>query len=146
MSPDEALLEPADEAGVAPVLRSAEEEIEMAPACWMWDYLRRSGLGGFFIPLSGGIDSSSTACIVYSMCVMVSGVVFVVNFWLLCVALVLREAVVLCKLSWNVFILSLRQVSSQIVVKAQCFLDAFQQGCFCVLNLWTLAILSEIAI
>lgn len=30
------------------------EEIEMAPALWMWDYLRRSGARGFFLPLSGG--------------------------------------------------------------------------------------------
>ncbi|XP_023314568.1 glutamine-dependent NAD(+) synthetase isoform X3 [Trichogramma pretiosum] len=48
-----------------------EEEISMAPACWLWDYLRRSGQGGFFLPLSGGVDSSSTACIVYSMCCMI---------------------------------------------------------------------------
>lgn len=48
-----------------------EEEISMAPACWMWDYLRRSCQGGFFLPLSGGVDSSSTACLVYSMCHMV---------------------------------------------------------------------------
>ncbi|KAH3725768.1 glutamine-dependent NAD(+) synthetase-like [Dreissena polymorpha] len=47
---------------------SAEEEISLGPAIWLWDYLRRSGQGGFFLPLSGGIDSSSTACIVYSMC------------------------------------------------------------------------------
>lgn len=45
-----------------------EEEISLGPACWLWDYLRRSGQGGFFLPLSGGIDSSSTACIVASMC------------------------------------------------------------------------------
>lgn len=45
-----------------------EEEITLGPACWLWDYVRRSGQGGFFLPLSGGIDSSSTACIVYSMC------------------------------------------------------------------------------
>jgi NAD+ synthase (glutamine-hydrolysing) len=44
------------------------EEIAMGPACWLWDYLRRSKQGGFFLPLSGGIDSCSTACIVYSMC------------------------------------------------------------------------------
>ena len=43
----------------------------MGPACWLWDYLRRCGQGGFFLPLSGGIDSSSTACIVASMCHMV---------------------------------------------------------------------------
>ncbi|XP_050532242.1 glutamine-dependent NAD(+) synthetase [Daktulosphaira vitifoliae] len=45
-----------------------EEEISLGPACWLWDYLRRSKQGGYFLPLSGGVDSSSTACIVYSMC------------------------------------------------------------------------------
>jgi NAD+ synthase (glutamine-hydrolysing) len=48
-----------------------EEEILFGPACWLWDYLRRSGQGGFFLPLSGGVDSSSTATIVFSMCNMV---------------------------------------------------------------------------
>ncbi|XP_041452892.1 glutamine-dependent NAD(+) synthetase-like [Lytechinus variegatus] len=48
-----------------------EEEIALSPACWLWDYLRRSKQGGFFIPLSGGIDSSSVACIVHSMCRLV---------------------------------------------------------------------------
>lgn len=33
---------------------SPEEEISLGPACWLWDYLRRSGQGGFFLPLSGG--------------------------------------------------------------------------------------------
>ncbi|ORX66703.1 glutamine-dependent NAD(+) synthetase with GAT domain-containing protein [Linderina pennispora] len=37
-----------------------EEEINLGPACWLWDYLRRSSQGGFFLPLSGGIDSCST--------------------------------------------------------------------------------------
>lgn len=50
---------------------SPEEEIAQGPACWLWDYLRRSGQGGFFLPLSGGVDSSSTALIVYSMCKLV---------------------------------------------------------------------------
>ncbi|KAM9860636.1 glutamine-dependent NAD(+) synthetase [Aulostomus maculatus] len=49
---------------------SPEEEISLGPACWLWDYLRRSGQAGFLLPLSGGVDSSSTACIVYSMCVL----------------------------------------------------------------------------
>eukprot|EP00039_Didymoeca_costata_P032980 m.40185 g.40185 ORF g.40185 m.40185 type:complete len:696 (-) comp9635_c0_seq2:197-2284(-) len=48
-----------------------EEEIALGPACWLWDYLRRSRLGGFFLPLSGGIDSSATACLVSSMCHLV---------------------------------------------------------------------------
>lgn len=33
---------------------AAEEEISLGPACWLWDYLRRSGMSGFFLPLSGG--------------------------------------------------------------------------------------------
>ncbi|XP_067414313.1 glutamine-dependent NAD(+) synthetase isoform X1 [Emydura macquarii macquarii] len=47
---------------------SPEEEISLGPACWLWDYLRCSNQAGFLLPLSGGIDSSATACIVYSMC------------------------------------------------------------------------------
>lgn len=45
-----------------------EEEIARGPALWLWDYLRRSPASGFFLPLSGGVDSSSVAIIVYSMC------------------------------------------------------------------------------
>jgi NAD+ synthase (glutamine-hydrolysing) len=49
-----------------------EEEIALGPACWLWDYLRRCGGGaGFFIPLSGGIDSCATSVIVFSMCRLV---------------------------------------------------------------------------
>ncbi|RDB23408.1 Glutamine-dependent NAD(+) synthetase [Hypsizygus marmoreus] len=49
-----------------------EEEIALGPACWLWDYLRRSRTQGYFLPLSGGIDSCATAVIVYSMCRLVS--------------------------------------------------------------------------
>jgi len=48
-----------------------EEEISLGPACWLWDYLRRCKAAGFFLPLSGGIDSCATAIIVYSMCTLV---------------------------------------------------------------------------
>ncbi|CUM67258.1 uncharacterized protein PRCAT00004951001 [Priceomyces carsonii] len=48
-----------------------EEEIALGPACWLWDYLRRSKCAGFFLPLSGGIDSCATAVIVHSMCRLV---------------------------------------------------------------------------
>lgn len=51
---------------------SPEEEIALGPACWMWDYVRRCKAAGFFVPLSGGIDSCATATIVYSMCVLVA--------------------------------------------------------------------------
>lgn len=49
-----------------------EQEIAFGPACWLWDYLRRSGASGFLLPLSGGADSSSVAAIVGAMCQMVA--------------------------------------------------------------------------
>ena len=55
----------------APAYLTPEEEIARGPACWLWDYLRRSGAGGFLLPLSGGADSSSVAAIVGCMCQMV---------------------------------------------------------------------------
>lgn len=59
------------------------------PACWLWDYLRRSGQGGFFLPLSGGVDSTSTACIVFSMCTQIcdaikAGGLFIYTLELFC--------------------------------------------------------------
>jgi len=56
---------------VEPSYHAPAEEICWGPACWLWDYLRRSGMAGFFIPLSGGSDSSSTAAIVGAMCQLV---------------------------------------------------------------------------
>ena len=39
------------------------------PSGWLWDYLRRTGgMRGYFLPLSGGADSSSTATMVAIMC------------------------------------------------------------------------------
>jgi len=52
----------------APRYHLPEEEIALGPACYLFDYLRRSGAAGFLLPLSGGIDSCSTAVIVFSMC------------------------------------------------------------------------------
>ena len=49
-----------------------EEEIALGPACWLWDYLRRSGAAGFFVPLSGGSDSGAVATLVGSMCQLVT--------------------------------------------------------------------------
>ena len=48
-----------------------EEEIALGPAAWLWDYLRRSKQSGYFLCLSGGIDSCATSVIVFSMCRMV---------------------------------------------------------------------------
>eukprot|EP00743_Colponemidia_sp_Colp-15_P002468 GILK01002675.1.p1 GENE.GILK01002675.1~~GILK01002675.1.p1 ORF type:complete len:704 (-),score=84.43 GILK01002675.1:103-2214(-) len=52
-------------------LLSGEEEIAYGPACWLWDFLRRSGAGGFFVPLSGGADSTAVVAIVGCMCQLV---------------------------------------------------------------------------
>jgi len=41
------------------------------PSVFLWDYLRKSKAGGFFLPLSGGMDSSSVALMVYNMCIVV---------------------------------------------------------------------------
>jgi NAD+ synthase (glutamine-hydrolysing) len=49
------------------ILHSPMQEISYAPALWLWDYLRRSGARGFFLPLSGGADSAAVASIVASM-------------------------------------------------------------------------------
>lgn len=53
---------------IEPFYHPEDEEIGLGPALWMWDYLRKSGAGGFYIPLSGGLDSCSCALIVYTMC------------------------------------------------------------------------------
>lgn len=53
-------------------VHSPEEECCLGPACWLWDYLRRSGAAGFLLPLSGGADSSSVATIVGAMCTLVT--------------------------------------------------------------------------
>ena len=47
------------------------KEIAGGPALWLWDQLRRCGARGFFLPLSGGADSSSTAAIVASLAIFV---------------------------------------------------------------------------
>ena len=39
---------------INPRYHTPQEEIALGPACWLWDYLRRSGAAGFFLPLSGG--------------------------------------------------------------------------------------------
>ena len=50
-----------------PRIHQPEEEIMLGPPLWMWDYLRRSGARGYFLPLSGGLDSASVATMIGSM-------------------------------------------------------------------------------
>eukprot|EP00189_Rhodosorus_marinus_P001592 CAMPEP_0113954142 /NCGR_PEP_ID=MMETSP0011_2-20120614/295_1 /TAXON_ID=101924 /ORGANISM="Rhodosorus marinus" /LENGTH=721 /DNA_ID=CAMNT_0000963051 /DNA_START=272 /DNA_END=2437 /DNA_ORIENTATION=- /assembly_acc=CAM_ASM_000156 len=68
---DERIHRLAPNSRVDPRYHSSEEEIALGPACWLWDYLRRSGAIGFLLPLSGGADSSSTAALVGSMCQLI---------------------------------------------------------------------------
>jgi NAD+ synthase (glutamine-hydrolysing) len=56
---------------IQPRIYTFEEEMAQAPSCWLWDYLRRSGASGFFLPLSGGADSTCVAIIVSLMTRMV---------------------------------------------------------------------------
>lgn len=52
----------------APRIHDPMEEIALGPSGWLWDYLRRSGMRGYFLPLSGGADSAATAALVALMC------------------------------------------------------------------------------
>ncbi|VDM65313.1 unnamed protein product, partial [Strongylus vulgaris] len=47
---------------------SPTEELCHGPPAWLWHYLRRSKMSGYFVPLSGGQDSSSVAVMVRLMC------------------------------------------------------------------------------
>lgn len=65
-SPDPLALQQSEE--FEPKIHDPMEEIAFGPSGWLWDYLRRSGMRGYFLPLSGGADSSSTASLVAIMC------------------------------------------------------------------------------
>ncbi|MCJ1309239.1 glutamine-dependent NAD(+) synthetase [Agyrium rufum] len=56
---------------IQPRYHSPQEEIALVSGCYLWDYLRRCGVAGYLVPLSGGIDSCATATIVFSMCRLV---------------------------------------------------------------------------
>jgi len=58
----------ATSSAINPLVHDPMEEIALGPSGWLWDYLRRSGQRGYFLPLSGGADSSSTATMVAIMC------------------------------------------------------------------------------
>lgn len=47
------------------------EEIANAQAVFLWQYLSRTNSPGYFLPLSGGLDSATVALFVYSMARMV---------------------------------------------------------------------------
>jgi len=37
------------------------------PSLWLWEYLKKTGASGFFLPLSGGLDSAAVAMVIYNM-------------------------------------------------------------------------------
>lgn len=45
-----------------------QKQMLLASSSYLWDYIRKSGACGIFLPLSGGADSGLTALIVYYMC------------------------------------------------------------------------------
>mgnify|MGYP005991941911 CR=1 FL=1 len=52
----------------------------LGPACWMWDYLRRSRASGYFLPLSGACVRACMcvrACVCVCVCMGVGGCVCV---------------------------------------------------------------------
>jgi len=51
--------------------QSKAEEIAYSTAAYLWQYIKRSGASGFFLPLSGGADSAASALIVYTMSCLV---------------------------------------------------------------------------
>ncbi|KAJ0161226.1 Glutamine-dependent NAD(+) synthetase [Colletotrichum tanaceti] len=75
------LTRPADEVYLSDHLRIAKEvelkildpmeEIAMAQAVFLWQYLCRTNSPGYFLALSGGLDSSTVALFVYSMAKLV---------------------------------------------------------------------------
>ena len=44
------------------------EHASYEPSAFLWDVLRKSGARGFFLPLSGGLDSCAVTLIVFNMC------------------------------------------------------------------------------
>jgi NAD+ synthase (glutamine-hydrolysing) len=56
---------------IQPTQYTFEREMQFAPSCWMWDYLRRSGAAGYFLALSGGADSGCVATMVGLLCRMI---------------------------------------------------------------------------
>ena len=48
-----------------------EEQVLRCMTAYLWDYLRKSGASGLFLPLSGGADSGSTALAVFYLAVRI---------------------------------------------------------------------------
>jgi NAD+ synthase (glutamine-hydrolysing) len=56
---------------ISDIVYKEEEEIAYGPACYLFDFLRRTKASGFFLPLSGGADSAAVATIVYNLAILI---------------------------------------------------------------------------
>lgn len=54
-----------------PTYDSAQQQYAEVASSYMWDYLRKSQAGGFFLPVSGDINSSLTTLLIYYLCLKV---------------------------------------------------------------------------
>ena len=55
-------------AAVLPTEMEEMEEYGKAASFWLWEHLWKSGASGFFLSLSGGVDSACVLALVHSMC------------------------------------------------------------------------------
>ena len=56
---------------IEPKILDPMEEIRYATGVWLWQYMVRSDSAGYFLALSGGIDSCTVALFVYGMAKLV---------------------------------------------------------------------------
>ena len=68
---DEHVSFPLSQDDLVRVIKSPSEEIALGPSAYLWDFLKKTGAAGYFLPLSGGADSSATACIIHNMSLQV---------------------------------------------------------------------------
>lgn len=52
---------------ITPVFEDLPTQILQATSAFLWDYIRKSGARGLFLPLSGGADSGVTSLLVYNL-------------------------------------------------------------------------------
>lgn len=54
-----------------PVIDSASQQYAEVASSFLWDYLRKTGASGYFVGVSGGVETSANAICVYYMCMKV---------------------------------------------------------------------------
>lgn len=54
-----------------PVFDSNQQQYAEVASSYLWDYLRKSNAGGFFLPVDGGLNSSATTLVIYYLCLKI---------------------------------------------------------------------------